>query len=231
MPDHDQIYACEAARYDALVSREDYQGNLLRSLKKIRPFEGQDVVELGAGTGRLTRLIAPFARSVYLFDASEHMLEYARARLEALGLNSCRYQVSPNNTVPLPDDVADIAISGWSVCYAVRQYPETWRDEVRQTFSELKRVLRPGGTLFLLETLGTGFETPQAPEHLRPYFAMLEQEFGCHHSWIRTDYTFETHELAESLVRFFFGDELGDRVTRDGLLILPECTGIWWLEV
>ena len=46
---------------------------------------------------------------------------------------------------------------------------------------------------------------------------------------IRTGYRFES--LAEDLTRFFFGDALADRVAREGLVILPECTGIWWLTV
>ncbi|GEM_PF-6658666 len=31
-------------------------------------------------------------------------------------------------------------------------------------------------------------------------------------------------------LRFFFGDDLADRILRDRLIILPECTGIWWRE-
>jgi len=33
-----------------------------------------DVVEFGAGTGRITRLLAPEVQSIRAFDASEHML-------------------------------------------------------------------------------------------------------------------------------------------------------------
>ena len=36
---------------------------------------------------------------------------------------------------------------------------------------------------------------------------------------------------AEELTRFFFGDELAARVVEKEWLILPECTGIWWLHV
>jgi hypothetical protein len=36
---------------------------------------------------------------------------------------------------------------------------------------------------------------------------------------------------AEELTRFFFGDELANRIKNEGLLIVPECTGIWWKTV
>ena len=49
--------------------------------------------------------------------------------------------------------------------------------------------------------------------------------------WIRTDYRFASLLEAVDMTRFFFGDELADRVASEGLVILPECTGIWWLTV
>ncbi|RAP21073.1 hypothetical protein C2W64_03656 [Brevibacillus laterosporus] len=32
--------------------------------------------------------------------------------------------------------------------------------------SEIKRVLRPGGTAIIFETMGTGYETPHPPAFL-----------------------------------------------------------------
>jgi predicted RNA methylase len=53
MPTHKQIYLTEAGQYEALVSREDYQGNIPRALNEIVNVDGLDVLDLGAGTGRL----------------------------------------------------------------------------------------------------------------------------------------------------------------------------------
>jgi hypothetical protein len=36
---------------------------------------------------------------------------------------------------------------------------------------------------------------------------------------------------AEELSRFFFGDELGNKVVQNNWTILPECTGVWWLKI
>lgn len=35
--------------------------------------------------------------------------------------------------------------------------------------------------------------------------------------------------LISAVTRFFFGNGLADRVAREGLVILPERTEIWWL--
>ena len=62
MTDHKTIYQTEAERYDAMVMREDTDGNLLPAIEKIIDLNGIKVVESGAGTGRLTTQIAPKVR-------------------------------------------------------------------------------------------------------------------------------------------------------------------------
>jgi len=82
MADFQFIYQHQAAQYDRLASREDYQHNILRVLTQIRSMRDADIVELGAGTGRLTLLLAPIARSIVLNDASKPMLDVAQAKLK-----------------------------------------------------------------------------------------------------------------------------------------------------
>jgi ubiquinone/menaquinone biosynthesis C-methylase UbiE len=236
MTDYQEIYAGHADRYDQLVAREDYQGHILPALRKIRPLEGLDVVDLGAGTGRLSCLLAPLVKSLVLLDASPHMLAFAAAKLacSARGgraLDNWRTQVADNRCLPLDDGIADVAISGWSLGYLVGEHPKTWQGEVEKALREMRRVLRPRGTILILETLGTGHETPHPPsEGLADYYAFLEAG-GFSSTWIRTDYRFDSLEEAESLTRFFFGDELAALVVEYKWVILPECTGIWWLDV
>lgn len=229
MSDHFQtIYAHHAAQYDALVSREDYQGNILPALRAIRPLAGCDVVEFGAGTGRLTRLLAPHVGSIRAFDHSTHMLEIARATLTATGTTNWQVAVGDNHSLPMPDASADVAIAGWSFGHQTGWNPQSWREAIGKALAEMQRVLRPGGTAIILETMGTGSETPNPPAPvLAEYYAWLENTHGFNYQWIRTDYRFESITEAERLTRFFFGDELADRVTREQRVILPECTGIW----
>jgi hypothetical protein len=83
--------------------------------------------------------------------------------------------------------------------------------------------------MIILETLGTGRESPEPPnEGLARYYNRLENEQGFSHSWIRTDYKFESVDEADKLTRFFFGDELADHILTEKITVLPECTGIWW---
>lgn len=233
MTDHFQeIYAHHADQYEALVAREDYQGNILKALERIRPLVGLDVVEFGAGTGRLTCLLAPLVKSIRAFDISQHMLDITIAKLKNSGLSNWSVSVGDNRNLPVEDASADLSIQGWSFGHFVGWYPVTWREEIGQAVGEMMRVLRPGGTAIILETLGTGREAPQPPtDALAAYYAWLEIEHDFVPAFIRTDYKFASLEEAEKLTRFFFGDELADQVAQNNWVILPECTGIWWRTV
>lgn len=222
-----KIYQSEGDRYEALVSREDYQGNILRAIDEIITVDGLDVLDLGAGTGRLTLLLAARVKSLRAFDASAEMLRVCRERLIASGLSNWQVDVADHRRLPVPDRSVDLIVSGWSVAYLVVWNPDTWRAELEKWMIEMKRVLKPNGQIILFESLGTGNETPIQLQHLQNYYPWLD-EAGFQNKWIRTDYQFESVEEAADLAGFFFGSEMADRIREEGLVILPECTGVWW---
>lgn len=225
MPDVKQIYRSFADRYDALVSCEDFQENLLPAILAISGLQGKAILELGAGTGRLTRLIAPLAGTLTATDLSIHMLSHGRERL--IDNHECSLNLANHLALPYPADAADILIAGWSFCYAAIEAGEAWQTSLEKALGEAARVLRPGGTLILIESLGTGFEQPNKPEALVDYLAYLETH-GFQMTWIRTDYCFKDRTEAEDLTQFFFGDDPLPMWETEGGVIVPECTGLWW---
>ncbi|GMR10216.1 MAG: hypothetical protein BMS9Abin28_1037 [Anaerolineae bacterium] len=230
IPDHREIYANHADQYELLISREDFESNISRKLKELETFDERDVIELGAGTGRLARLLAPAVRSIHAFDASPNMLEVAAAKLSDAGLRNWGVAAADHRNLPIADRAADIVISGWSMVYLVVWNESTWESELAKGLAEIRRILRPGGSIIILETLGTGHESPQPPENLVDYYSFLErQRFSS--SWIRTDYRFESLEEAEEIVGFFFGEAMVEGIVHDGSITLPECTGIWWRKI
>ncbi|RPH60593.1 MAG: class I SAM-dependent methyltransferase [Chloroflexi bacterium] len=233
MPTEKEVYEQHADQYERLIRREDYEGNILRAIEQIVPLPGLEVVELGAGTGRLTRLLAPRVRAIRAFDGSRHMLDVAEESLRQMGLANWQAGVADNRAIPVADASADLVISGWSFCYlAVWGGPSTgsgWLGELEKGYGEIKRILRPGGTAIILETMGTGHESPHPPEHLAGYYGWLK-EVGFQSTWIRTDYRFESLEEARELATFFFGEAMGREVVEKNWQVLPECTGAWWTK-
>jgi ubiquinone/menaquinone biosynthesis C-methylase UbiE len=230
MSDHQEIYREQATQYELLVSREDYQGNIFRALNKVVPFAGLRVADFGAGTGRLACLLAPVVDRVYAFDRSPHMLSVAAEKLQRSGLGNWQVAVSDHRAMAMKTGAVDVAISGWSVWYVVLENPGNWEQELARALGEMHRVVRPGGTFVLLESLGTGHEQPDPPPELLPYFAYLEAH-GFRRDSIRTDYRFQDRAEAEKSVRFFFGEEMVAKIRENEQgVILPESTGIWWLN-
>jgi len=225
-----KIYQSEADRYEALVSREDHQGTIMQALEEIVNPDGLNVLDLGAGTGRLTLMLAPRAKSIRAFDASDEMLRVCREKLEASGLSNWKVEVADHRQLPVEVASADLVVSGWSVAYLAVWNPESWRVELEKWLGEMKRVLRRGSFIVLFESLGTGNDEPIKLDHLKEYYLWLDEK-GFQKKWIRTDYKFASIEEAEELSRFFFGDELGDKVRARNWVVLPECTGMWWLRV
>ena len=233
MTDHFRnIYVNKADLYDRMVSREDYQGNLLKALQSIHALDDTDVVEFGAGTGRVTRLLVPHVKLIRSFDAEQTMLDVAEQSLKKTGFNNWTLSVGDNGNLPVEDNSADVTLEGWSFGHAQGWHADRWQEVIDQYVGEMYRITKPSGTAILIETQGTGSEQPAPPtEGLAKLYQYIEDKHDFQFQWIRTDYKFESVAEADELTRFFFGDELADRIVKEQLTILPECTGIWWKTV
>ena len=222
-----EIYRSRARRYQVLVSREDYQGNLLPAILAVDPLEGKDVIELGAGTARVSCLIAPYAGRLVAADISHHLLAFGKKRLEALPIANWHLTLESHMALPFASRSADVVLSGWSFCYAALDAEEAWIPALEQALSGVQRLLRPGGKLILIESLGTGFETPHRPDVLVKYLDYLDTH-GFDSTWVRTDYCFADEAEAKDLITFFFGDAPMPMWQAEDGVIVPECTGLWW---
>jgi len=228
-PDFELVYARHAVEYHELVTSEDREGNLSRALSKVVSFKGKTVVELGAGTGRVTAIMAREAAKVLAFDRSRAMLDQAAQTISRAGLANVTFAEADNRAVPLADGIADIVIEGWSFGHTVSVVRDTWRNAAEELLRESERLLKPGGTLIIIETLGTGRKMPQAPGEILPvFYGFLEKQLGFGATWIRTDYRFPSLVEARRLIEFFFVVMVDYDVTEGGQVIVPECTGLWW---
>ncbi|SEM76284.1 class I SAM-dependent methyltransferase [Paenibacillus sp. OV219] len=229
MPNHDRIYQSEAERYDRLISREDVSNNLLKTMRKVSPeLSDLHVADLGAGTGRLTTMLAPLVRSIVAIDSSESMLEVATAKLRGMGAENWLTKVGYHDEMPLADNSIDLLTAGWTICYSTSSNNSDWREQLERIMDEISRVLRPEGTVIIFENFGTGTEQPSPPDFLTSYYNALEQDFGFEHVAIRTDYQFESTEEAVELIRFFFGEAFSSGIEASGRTSFPEWTGVWW---
>lgn len=89
-----------------------------------------DVIDLGAGTGKLTRALIEAGHRVVPVEPSERMLAVLRDSVPDAKLGSAE-------AIPLPDECADVVTAGQAM---------HWFDLPR-ALPEISRVLRAGGAL------------------------------------------------------------------------------------
>ncbi len=227
--DFRRIYERHAGEYDAMVAAEDCDGRLLPALQSIVPLAGATVLEVGAGTGRVTRLLLGAGARVVASEPALAMLAVARRHTVQLPAARCVLLGADALALPVRAGWADVAIAGWALGHLRSWCAGTWRETIARALAEMDRAVRPGGTLIVIETLGTGEDHPRPPTAgLAEYYAWLEGVQGMQSAAFRTDYRFPDPEAAARATGFFFGGEFAARVLHERWSRIPECTGLWW---
>lgn len=95
-----------------------------------------EALEVGAGSGALTQTLSRRVKSLLATDFSPKMIEVLGERMQALGANNVTCKVMDGQALELEDASFDRAASS----FALMLFPDRAKG-----FSELRRVLRPGG--------------------------------------------------------------------------------------
>jgi len=107
---------------------------------------GDRVLDIGCGTGYLTRRAAAAAGAVVGVDPSPNMIAYARRTSPP----TCAFHVAEGRRVPEEDESFDVAVSSLAVHHIEL-------GQRAETFAEMFRLLRPGGRLLIAD-----FRPPQS---------------------------------------------------------------------
>ena len=157
-----------AAAYDPVLAWSERSGLAARRARLLGHARGR-VLEIGAGTGLNVPHYALDAELV-LTDASEPMARRLRRRLQRLRRRA-EVVVAPAESLPSPAGAFDAVVSTLVLCSV--------HDPAR-SLSEVRRVLRPGGVLLLMEHVRS--ERPALArwqDRLAPAWRLLNRGCTC----------------------------------------------------
>jgi ubiquinone/menaquinone biosynthesis C-methylase UbiE len=226
-----RIYKTRAAAYHALIAAEDANRNLLPALQDIAPLAGKRILDLGSGTGRIPILLRGLDCELVALDLHRAMLlQQASLQIQSPSNLQAALVQADLRAVPVRSASFDVAIAGWAIGHFTGWVAD-WKIEAKRAVAEMQRATKPGGSLIILETMGTGVEDPGPPNaSLAAYYSWLEADLGFQRSIISTEYEFASVERAAELSGAFFGDEMAAKVRANDWHGIPEFTGIWHKE-
>lgn len=120
----------------------------------------ENLLDLGTGTGRILRTLAPFVAKGTGIDNSLEMLSIARARLDQDGIKNCQVRAGDMYRLPFKQNSFDLITINSLLRYA---------DEPKKVIAEAARVLEKKGALLIVDLAAHDLST-------------LRDEYG--HSWL-----------------------------------------------
>jgi len=100
----------------------------------ITSLKGKVIADVGAGSGRIAFLVAPFVQTVFAIEPIGSFRSYMKEKAVKKKVNNLYVMDGTLDSIPLPDDSLDVLITsnaiGWNLS-----------DEVE----EIERVIKPGG--------------------------------------------------------------------------------------
>lgn len=105
------------------------------------------MLDMGCGAGHASFTAAGQVAEVTAYDLSSQMLEVVAAAAKEKGFSNIVTQQGYAETLPFADACFDVVISRYSAHH--------WHD-VGQALREVKRVLKPGGVIIVMDVMSPG---------------------------------------------------------------------------
>lgn len=195
------------ATYELENRAADPEGRIEAAMAAIASWEGRTVLDVGCGTGYHLPLFAATAASVVGVEPHADLVALAHRRTRAVP--QVRVLRGTAQALPLPDDSVDVVHARWAYFFGPGCEPG---------LAELDRVVRRGGTAFVIDndgsrsTFGAWFR--RGYPHLDP--PEVIERFWSTRGWTRTPidmgWRFTSRADLEAVVRIEFTPEVADSI-------------------
>lgn len=196
----------------------DPDHHIEQAMQAVAAWTGKIVLDLGAGTGfHVPRFHQ--AEHIFAVEPDDSLRLLAMHRMATLALKNVSILKGSAEYIPL-------RVSSVDICHA--RFAYFFAPDCLPGLRELERVIRPGGTAFVIENdlvKGTFAEwlqhTPYYKQATPSEVAQFWREQGFSEKPIASEWRFEKREDLEKVVGLEFGHELAEKLLRhhDGLRI------------
>jgi len=137
-----------AGKYDAMNRLLSARTDLIwrkKAIKKLREVQPQSILDIATGTADMAIMACKLLKPVQItgIDISTEMLEIGRNKVEKEGLGGkIRLQEGDSEAINFAENTFDAVMAA----FGVRNF-----GHLEQGLAEMKRVLKPGGQLVILE--------------------------------------------------------------------------------
>lgn len=201
----------------------DPDGVLAETMRRIRPWDGATVLDVGCGTGFHLPMFARDAARV--IGVEPHAGLAAAARRRTAGLTGVTVRTGAAQALPLPDASVDVAHARWAYFFGPGCEPG---------LAELHRVVRRGGAAFVIDndvtrsTFGGWFRR-WLPAYDRPAVERFWARQGFSREALMIRWSFENRADLAAVLRIEFPAELAESFLAEH----PGCdvdyaVDLWW---
>lgn len=165
--------------YEIENAGTDREGAIEAALRSVRAWDGLHVLDVGCGSGYHLPRFAATARRVTGVEPHPRLVELARARVH--GMANVRVLSGSAEALPLPEAGVDIVQARWAYFFG---------PGCEAGLAEVDRVLRPGGTAFVIDTDATRSRFGRWFRAALPdYDATAVERFWARRGWSRIPVT------------------------------------------
>ena len=205
-----EFYNEKASVYESFSQAEDASKQVVGFLAS--RIVGKAVLDFGCGTGKFIPDIAPLAKTYWAVDISENQLAIARKKAEAF--HNVKFLKNDVDTISLESNSVDVIFASW-VIGSIHNI-----DLRERTVMELKRVLKQGGIIYLIENnVGGEFkniiEGKAGNEKTRIKQEWLEKIGFKIIQPFETFFEFEDLETAKDIFKAIWGDEIAAKISSE----------------
>ncbi|HEY8809789.1 MAG TPA: methyltransferase domain-containing protein [Solirubrobacterales bacterium] len=145
-----EAFSSQAPTFEDPRLNQAFTSGLEPLVAAIDPGKDELCLDVAAGTGHVSRALAPHVRAIVALDAVEDMLVQGMEQARTSGLGNIVFQRGEALALPYLDDTFDLVVTRLSLHHL---------SDPQRAVAEMVRVCRPGGRVVLADLV----RDPEAP--------------------------------------------------------------------